>query len=86
MAAVWLTSRLTSKSSLESRMAMAATFMPMELSPGRLVKIGHAAFVGGAQDAVSLRPSFSLALGDVSAQQVVKLVGAHRLAGIPAPG
>ena len=40
MAAVWLTSRLTSKISFESRNDMAATFMPIELSPGELVKMG----------------------------------------------
>ena len=40
MAAVWFTSRFTSNISFESRKAIAATFMPMELSPGLLVKMG----------------------------------------------
>ena len=33
MPAVWFTSRFTSMNSFESRSAIAATFMPMELSP-----------------------------------------------------
>ena len=40
MAAVWFTSRFTSMSSFESRSAIAATFIPMLLSPGLLVKMG----------------------------------------------
>ena len=40
MAAVWFTSRFTSNCSFESRSAMAATFIPIEESPGELVKIG----------------------------------------------
>ena len=52
--------------------------MPIELSPGELVKIGTAHTIGGAEQAVSFNAKSSLALIDIFAEQVMKFVRAHR--------